>query len=121
DASNKTLFGITAPWDGPAALTEILEGSKAEASSKFLAAKLWSYLAAPNPEPALVADLAKVFRDSKLSILALVRAVFMRPEFRLAATRTALVRSPVEWFVALTAALGIDEKDSHPEWWLKSM
>jgi uncharacterized protein (DUF1800 family) len=121
DASSKTLFGITRNWDGPDALTEILRGSKAEVSSAFLVAKLWSYLAAPNPPPALVADLALGFRASGLSIRALVRAIFLRPEFREAATRTALVRSPVEWFVALTGALGIDESHSHPEWWLPSM
>ncbi len=121
DASPKTLFGITRNWDGPDALTEILLGSRAETASKHLVAKLWAYLAAPNPAPALVTELAAGFRATGLSIRALVRSIFLRPEFREAATRTALVRSPVEWFVALTKPLGIDEADSHPEWWLPSM
>ncbi len=33
--------------------------------------------------------------------------VFLRPEFRMASTRTALVRSPIEWEVAILRATGV--------------
>lgn len=121
DNGTKTLFGISRNWNGPDALTEVLKGTTAVASSRYVAAKLWSYLAAPNPAPVVVDALAAEFRSSNLSLRALVRAIFLHPEFRTTATRTALVRSPVEWFVAVTAALGIPASESHPEWWLEAM
>ena len=46
-----------------------------------------------------------------MNITALLRAIFMRPEFRLATTRNALVRSPVEWMVATMRHLGMDAAD----------
>jgi uncharacterized protein (DUF1800 family) len=49
---------------------------------------------------------------------ALLRAIFLRPEFRLSATRTALVRSPVEWFVAMMRSVSMTAAQLHPEWWL---
>ena len=38
---------------------------------------------------------------------AFLKLVFLRPEFRLASTRIALVRSPIEWEVAILRATGL--------------
>lgn len=121
DTGQKTLFGITRNWDGPAALTEIVRGSKQQACARFLAAKVWSAFAAPNPAPALVDDLAAAFVSSGMVVRELLRAVFLRPEFRLATTRTALVRNPIEWLVASMRATGLPAATLHPEWWMERM
>ncbi|MCB0976467.1 MAG: DUF1800 family protein [Acidimicrobiales bacterium] len=121
DDGQKTLFGITKNWNGPDALTEVLKGVKAVPASRFLVSKLWLYFVGTNPTPAVVDSLAAEFRSSGLSLRTLVRSIFLRPEFRSAEARTALVRSPVEWFVALIGALGIKATDAHPEWFLGSM
>jgi uncharacterized protein (DUF1800 family) len=122
DHGNKTLFGI-APrdWDGPAALTEIVRGSKQGICARFIAGKLWSFLAYQAPAASLVDALTSAFITSNMNIKALLRAIFMRPEFRSATTRTALVRTPVEWMVATMRHLGMDAATLHPEWWLEHL
>jgi uncharacterized protein (DUF1800 family) len=108
DNGTKQLFGV-APrnWDGPSALTEILKGSKATPASRFVAAKLFSFLAYPvAPSDPVVTPLAEAFRSSNLSIAALLRAIFTSDAFWSPAARHALVRSPIEWFVAGMQATG---------------
>jgi uncharacterized protein (DUF1800 family) len=121
DAGPKTIFGITKDWNGPDALTEIVRGSRQQTCARFLAAKVWSFFASPSPAGALVDDLATAFIASGMNVKALLRAVFLRPEFRLAATRSALVRSPIEFMVATMRALGMNAATLHPEWWLEGM
>ncbi|HWJ60518.1 MAG TPA: DUF1800 domain-containing protein [Acidimicrobiales bacterium] len=121
DSGQKTIFGITKDWNGPDALTEIVRGSRQQTCARFLAAKVWSFFAYPSPAAALVDDLAAAFIASNMNVKALVRAVFLRPEFRLATTRTALVRTPIEYLVATMRALGMNAATLHPEWWLEPM
>ena len=118
DTGLKTLFGITRNWDGPATITEIVRGSQQRTCARFLAAKWWSFLAYPAPSAALVDDLASAFIAGGMRTDALLRAILLRPEFRLASTRTALVRSPVEWLVAVMRALDLTAEELHPEWWV---
>ncbi|MCU1454577.1 MAG: hypothetical protein JWN46_2723 [Acidimicrobiales bacterium] len=118
DHGTKTLFGITKDWDGPAAIHEIVRGVKQPTCARFIAAKLWSFLAAPNPPTALADDLAAVFMASGMEVKALARAILLRPEFRAPASRGALVRSPIEWIVATMRAVGLTAAQLHPEWWI---
>ncbi len=121
DGGQKTIFGITKDWTGPQALTEIVRGSRQQTCARYLASKVWSFFAYPAPAPTLVDDLATAFITSDMDVTALLRATFLRPEFRLATTRVALVRSPVEWMVAAMRALGLDAATLHAEWWLEGM
>lgn len=107
DTGQKTLFGITRNWDGPATITEILRGSKQPVSARYLAGRIWSAFAYPNPSADLLDDLAAELIAAELDVKAFLKVVFLRPEFRLASTRTALVRSPVEWEVAILRATGL--------------
>lgn len=121
DDGQKTLFGITRNWDGPQVLDEILLGSKKQASARFLATKLWSFFAYPNPEPAVVDALVAPYLASNLSIAALLRAIFLRPEFYGPKARGALVRSPIEYVVAAMKGAQVGCDVAHPEWWLEAM
>jgi len=119
DGGDKTLFGITRNWDGPDAITEIVRGSKQRACARFIATRLWAFLVGTPPAAGVVDGLADAFVDSDMSIRALVRAVFLRPELRAPAARTGLVRSPVEWMAATMKVLGLPAATLHPEWWLE--
>ena len=121
DNGQKTLFGITKNWDGPATITEILKGSKAVPASLFFVAKLWRYLVGTEPSATTTQSLAATFRASGLSLRSLVRAIFLHPDFRGAAARTAVVRSPVDWFVSVTQALDVPATASQPQWWIVPM
>ena len=118
DGGQKTLFGITRNWDGPAAITEIVRGSRQPTCARFLATKIWSFFAYPNPSTGLVDELSAALIAGGMDIKAFLRVVFLRPEFRAATTRTALVRSPIEWMVATMRALHLPALVMRPEWWM---
>ncbi|MDP1804008.1 MAG: DUF1800 family protein, partial [Acidimicrobiales bacterium] len=119
DTSVKQLFSVPAKnWDGPAALTEVIKGSKAVASARFITAELFSFFAYPvKPADAVVAPLADGFRRD-WSILNLVKAIFKSSAFWSATARRSLVRSPVEWFVASMQATGQTAAQVMPVWWM---
>ena len=119
DGGAKTIFGITRNWDGPETITEMVRGSKQAVCARFIAGKVWAFLAGPAPAPATLDALVAAFVGSNMDIKALVRAVFVHPDFRAPATRTGLVRSPVEWMAAAMQALGLNAATLHPEWWVE--
>jgi len=119
DTGPKTIWGITRSWDGPDTITEMVRGSKQRACARFIATKLWAFLAGPAPSPALVEALADAFIAGDMVIAELVRAIFLRPEFRSPAVRTGLLRSPVEWMAASMKVLGLPAAVAHPEWFVE--
>ncbi len=121
DHGAKTIFGITRNWDGPETITEIVRGSQPQVCARYLAGRLWSFFAYPNPSTALLDSLTASFIAGGMNVKALLRVVFLRPEFRLATTRTALVRSPIEWLVASMRSVGMNAATLHPEWWMGSL
>jgi hypothetical protein len=110
DNGSKALFGLPAKnWNGPEALTEILKGSKAVPASRFIAAKVFSFFAYPiDPSDPVITPIAATFRSSNLNIKELLRAIFKSDAFWSDTARKALVRSPIEWFVAGMQATGLD-------------
>lgn len=121
DYGSKTIFGITKAWDGPELLDEITLGSKKQVSARFIATKLWSFLAYPNPEPAVVDAIVAPYVAANLSIAELVKAIFLRPEFYGAKAKGGLVRSPIEYVVVAMRGTGLGCDVARPEWWLDAM
>ncbi len=105
DTDPKTFFGTTKNWDGPDIIDEILRDNapKQLVAAKYMAKKLWEFLAYDAPAQNIVDELADVFVQNDMEIRPLVRAVLLRPEFYSAQARQGLVRSPVEWCVAILA------------------
>jgi uncharacterized protein (DUF1800 family) len=108
DNGPKSLFGLPPRgWNGPEALSELALRSRREPMSRFVAAKLFSFLAYPiTAEDPVAERMASVFRSSGLSIRALARAILLSDEFWSPAARFALVRSPAEWVTAAHQATG---------------
>ncbi|MEZ5182575.1 MAG: DUF1800 domain-containing protein [Acidimicrobiales bacterium] len=113
DTGQKTIFGITKNWDGPDTITEIVRGSKQPVCARYLAGRIWSHFAHPDPSSGLLDELAAALIDLDMVVQPFLKVVFERPEFRSDATRRGLVRSPVEWEVAVFKAtgLGVDALD----------
>jgi uncharacterized protein (DUF1800 family) len=109
DNGPKSLFGLPPRrWNGPEALSELALRSRREPMSRFIAAKLFSFLAYPIGADDPVAEkMAKVFRSSGLSIRALARAILLSEEFWSPTARFALVRSPAEWITAAHQNTGL--------------
>ena len=121
DGGVKTVFGIARPWTGPELIDEMLLGVRRDQSARFLARKLWSFFAYPNPEDTVVEGIVAPYLASNLDLRALLRAIFLRPEFYSGRAREGLVRSPVEYVVAAMRGTGLGAATVHPEWFLEPM
>ena len=121
DNGVKTFFGTAQNWDGPDIIDEILLGSGRDIAARFLVTKLWSFFAYPNPDGALVQDLATAYLGAGLDIRSLLRAMFLRPEFYSDQAQHGLVTSPTEYIVAVMRSTGLTAADVHPEWWGEDM
>lgn len=121
DNGNKTIFGITKNWNGPDVINEICTGSKQQATARFIATKIWTWFAHANPPSDVVDALAGSFITSNMNITALLRTMFLRPEFYSAAAKQGHVRTPVEFVVAAMRYTGLAASAIHPEWYLAPM
>jgi uncharacterized protein (DUF1800 family) len=75
-------------------------------TAPFLAAKVAQHFVTPQPDQGYVNRLADGFRRSKYDMKTLMRAVFTSPEFTAAANYRALLKSPTEFMVHASNALG---------------
>jgi uncharacterized protein (DUF1800 family) len=122
DTTNKTFMGVTRNWDGPEIITHVLtQEPHRTTAARFMAKKLWTFFAYPNPGAALVDELAGVFVGSTLDVRTLLRAIFLHPEFYSTQARQGLVRGPVEWVVACLNATGLTAAQTNPQWWMEHM
>ena len=114
-------MGVTANWDGPEILNHILLGPKQRDAARFISAKMWSFFAYPDPEPAIVEALASAMINGGMRADAVLRAIFNRPEFRSEKARTGLVRSPIEFTVAALRHSNLTSSDIDPQWYVGEM
>lgn len=121
DHRNKTIFGITRNWDGPAVIDETVLNTHRTTSARYIATQLWSFFAYPDPDSSIIDDLVAPYLANNLNLGLLVREVFMHDEFYSARARTGLVRSPVEWLVACARAASSPADECNPQWWWRDM
>jgi uncharacterized protein (DUF1800 family) len=137
DKSSKTFMGITksgvAPddWTGPGIIDSLLTTDpKRTTGARFIAAKLWSFFAYPNPDSSVLDMISAAFMSTPdLDITALLRAIFMHDNFWSPQAQNALVRSPVEFVVAAMKMIGVRtgnastvaDPQSSPPWWMDEM
>jgi uncharacterized protein (DUF1800 family) len=118
--NNKTIFGITANWNGVKVsgserdtITELVFGVRKVQTSEFIARKLFRYFAHYNPSSATVTELGAVMRSSGMEISAVVRAIFRHTEFWDPNTRYSLIKSPVDFVATWVKRLGLDLAEVH--------
>ncbi len=121
DAGPKSIFGVVRNWDGPEVIDEIVGGVRREACARFVASKLWSYFAYPNPPRHVVDDLVAPYLAAGRDLRVLVRAVLTHDAFYGATARQGLVRGPVHWSAACTAQARLDVLDTQPEIYIPTM
>jgi uncharacterized protein (DUF1800 family) len=120
DWGSKTFMGQTGNLDGPGIINVIL-GQRREAHARFMCRKLWSFFAYPvglNDQE--VTDIMAAHRPH-LNVRDTLRAIFLHPDFRSARAHRALVRSPVEWLVAVMRHTRTTCAEAHPEWAVAGM
>jgi uncharacterized protein (DUF1800 family) len=105
DEGVKTLLGQTGNFSGQQALSIIVSQPE---SARFVVSKVWSHLAYPvEPSDPVVTDLVGGYGPG-YDLSALLRAVFLHPEFLSPTARSGLVKQPVEYLVGAARALGLD-------------
>jgi len=119
DAGSKTFFGQTGNYRGPD-IINLIFSQKGVRVSQFMAEKLWSFFAYPNPSTSVINNIADAFRP-QWDITAALRAIFNHPEFRSNQAKQGLVRSPIEFAVAAMKHTGLRCADTNPQWSLGGM
>ena len=123
DSAPKTFMGQTRNWDGPDIINYLLqENTSAKLiACKFLTRKLWEHLAYQGPAQPLVDQLAQVLFDNDMAILPWVKAILNHDEFYTPAAVQGLVRSPVDFVVAVEYYTTLRGTDLNPQWYMDGM
>jgi uncharacterized protein (DUF1800 family) len=111
DTGSKTVLGRSGNFAGDQVLDILLEQPQA---ARFITAKLWREFVSPTPDPREVDRIAQRFRAADYDIGVAVRELLLSDAFWDAASRNALVKSPVELVVGAVRELGIDPRDTRP-------
>lgn len=103
DDGPKTVLGTT----GRLGLDDMVAAATTHpACAPHVVARLWSRLARPaGPDDPVVTDLAARFADD-LDVSALLRHIYLHPEFLAPASRRGLIKTPVELLVGTARMLG---------------
>lgn len=122
DTETRAFLGRTAVWDGPDTIDWMLDSpATAPVAARFIARKLWTWLAYPGPPAAAVDAIAEALLSSDWEIAPAVHTLFLRDEFWSVAAAQGLLRTPVEFVVATAKALGVPASLFNPQWALAQM
>ena len=120
DTTMKTFFGQTGNWSGPQIIDMMLR-LKGQVVARYIVGKLWNYFATPvGPQPAALNNIASAFATT-WDIKAVVRAILLLPDFYTPATMQGLVRTPVDWVVAVMVSTGYRAETVDPQWYTEGM
>ena len=101
DNRMKTIFGVTRNFDGPDVVDLICDHPvKRVEMGEFVVGKLWTYFATRTLPIAVRDSLVAAFLQ-RLNIRDLLRAMFLHPAFYTPEVRAGLVRTPVDFVVAV--------------------
>lgn len=78
-------------------------------TARYIASKLWHWLAYPNPEPKVVDRLAQKFRDSGFEIRKILYGIVESDEFWSEKCVRKKIKSPADFTIAIGRALGLGQ------------
>lgn len=119
DTGSKTFFGQTGNFRGPD-IINLIFSQKGGRVAEFMAEKLWSFFAYPDPSASVVSDIAGALAAA-WDVTDALRAIFLHAEFRSTRAKQGLVRSPIEFAVAAMKHTGLTCADTNPQWSLNGM
>lgn len=104
DPGEKTVLGQRGAW-GPPDMADIVLDRHPDGpvAARYIARRLAVFLHHPEPEPEVVAAMADAFTGSGFEVKAMVRALFLRPEFTDGEAQT--VKPPAELVAGTMRAL----------------
>lgn len=96
-------LGETKVWNTDLVLDKILAQ---DATAPFVVRKIVTHFVTPMPDDSYVERLATTFRRTRYDVKSLMRDVFLSPEFAAASSYRALIKTPTEFMLHVTKALG---------------
>jgi hypothetical protein len=128
DFGNKTLFGITANWNGDATngggrdtINELVYGVRQDATANRMARLMFTYFANLQPSQSTIDSIAATFVASGMEISALVRAVLEHDDFWHPSSHWAQVKNPMDWIVSIVQQTGISATNFDLRWRMSNM
>lgn len=104
DAGLKTVLGHTGNLDGDDVIDIIV---RHPAAGPFIARKLFSFFAYPNPEPEVLQPISDAYYRSGFGIKETLRAILTSDAFFSDQAYRARVKSPTEFVVGIVSTLGL--------------
>ena len=98
-----TLLGKSGPLDAQGVIDRIL---MQPATASYIATKVVRHFVTAQPDAGYIKALADAFRRTKYDVKTLMRAVFTSPQFSAAPTYRTLVKTPTEFMLHASQALG---------------
>lgn len=105
DDGEKTVLGVTGHLDGDQLIEILLEQ---EACPRWVARRLLSWFEGVEPEPARLAEYAKVLREERFELRPFLRKLFSDPRFYREEIVGARVLGPVEYMVGTARRMQVD-------------
>ncbi|WP_018132229.1 DUF1800 domain-containing protein [Effusibacillus pohliae] len=102
DNGSKTILGKTGKFGLRETVDLVMEHP---ACARFIARKLWSFFAYPNPADEVITPVADAFARSGFEISAALRAIFNSGEFYSDRAYRSIVKNPAEYVVGILALL----------------
>jgi uncharacterized protein (DUF1800 family) len=117
----RTILGNPATIGGTVPVGPNAGRPTRDVAAEFLSRKLWTFFAGtPIPTPVLD-HLRGIAVAQDFAIRPWLRALLLREEFYSTAAKQGLVRSPVDYIVALLAATGLPSDQATPTWLMQGM
>jgi uncharacterized protein (DUF1800 family) len=102
DDGLKRVLGLDGNLDGDDVSAHL---SSLPQCARFLARRLWTFFAYPDPEPAVVDAMAQAYLAEDTEIRPVLRVMFLRDEFYSRRARTERVCPPVEFLAGTLRAM----------------
>jgi uncharacterized protein (DUF1800 family) len=102
DYGDKKFMGRTGNFNADDIVEIILAQNQC---ARFIAQRVWEYLAYEDPEPAVLDTIAATFRDSKYETKPLLRSIFLSQAFYSPRAMRTQIKGPVDWLVNACIAL----------------
>jgi uncharacterized protein (DUF1800 family) len=120
---NEVIDTILGAGNVPAAATNVANRGRPTktVAAEFLSRKLWTAFAGTPIPLAVLTAMRDAALAADLAITPWLRTMLLRPEFYDTSVRQGLVRSPVDYMVALLVASGKRSEEASPLWLMDGM
>ncbi|MEO6122081.1 MAG: DUF1800 family protein [Ilumatobacteraceae bacterium] len=117
---SKTFFAVTGNLNGPDIINIILDKKK-QIAARYIVGKLWDFFAAPGTQPNDGLDAIATTFASNWDIKVALKAILLLPEFYTDPVKQGLIRSPIDWVVAVMVQTGYRAGLLNPQWYVEGM